>query len=271
MRLVATDLDGTLLRRDETISARTAAVLKRITAEGGQVALVTGRPVRWLAKVYAQLPAPPPAVCANGAVVYDPADDVALHTMPLLPETLADVCRRLRSELPEVAFAVEVADGRTMRHERTYPLRWDSRDPAIRSVASVDELCGEPAVKLLARAGDLDPDAFTAIVAGCVAGLAEATHSSFSGLVEISAVGVTKAAGLAWLCDRLGVTAAQVLAFGDMPNDIPMLTWAGRSVAVANAHAAVLEVADDVTGSNEDDGVAAYLEDLLGGPATRSI
>jgi hypothetical protein len=261
MRLVATDLDGTLLRCDETISGRTAAVLQRITAEGGHVALVTGRPVRWLAKVYAQLPTPVPAVCANGAVVYDPAADIALHTMPLLPRTLAEVCRRLRAEVPEVAFAVEVADGRTMRHERTYPLRWDSADPAIRAVASMDDLCGEPAVKLLARASDLDPDAFTTIVLGCVAGLAEATHSSLSGLVEISAVGVTKAAGLAWLCGRLGVEATDVLAFGDMPNDIPMLAWAGRSVAVANAHATVLEVADDITASNEEDGVAAYLED----------
>jgi hypothetical protein len=263
MRLVATDLDGTLLRRDETISARTAAMLKRITAEGGHVVLVTGRPVRWLTGVYAQLPSPLPAVCANGAVVYDPGSDTAVHTAPLLPHTLAEVCRRLRAEVPEVAFAVEVEDGRTMRHEREYPLRWDTDDPAVRVLESTDELLAEPAVKLLARAGERDPDAFTAVVAACIAGLAEATHSSYSGLVEISAVGVTKAAGLAWLCERLGIDAAEVLAFGDMPNDIPMLTWAGRSVAVANAHATVLAIADDVAASNDEDGVAAYVEALL--------
>jgi Cof subfamily protein (haloacid dehalogenase superfamily) len=263
MHLIATDLDGTLLRPDETISARTAAVLTRINAEGGRVVLVTGRPLRWLSGVYAQLPAPLPAVCANGAVVYDPEDDVALHSTPLRPDTLAEVCRRLRSEVPEVTFAVEVEDGRAMRHEHAYPLRWDTGDPAVRPLASLDDLYALPAVKLLARAGRRDSDAFTAIVAACVAGLAEATHSSFSGLVEISAVGVTKAAGLAWLCERLGVDAAQVLAFGDMPNDVPMLAWAGRSVAVANAHASVLELADDVTASNEEDGVAEYLESLV--------
>jgi Cof subfamily protein (haloacid dehalogenase superfamily) len=262
MRLIATDLDGTLLRRDETISARTGAALKRITAEGGHVVIVTGRPLRWLARVYAQLPAPVPAVCANGAVVYDPDSDTALHTAPLLPHTLAEVCRRLRAEVPDVVFAVEVEDGRTMCHERLYPLRWDTGDPSVRVLASAEELIARPAVKLLARAGDRDPDALTEIVTGCLAGLAEATHSSYSGLVEISATGVTKAAGLAWLCERLGVAAADVLAFGDMPNDLPMLAWAGRSVAVANAHAAVLAAVDEVAPSNDEDGVAAYLERL---------
>jgi hydroxymethylpyrimidine pyrophosphatase-like HAD family hydrolase len=81
--------------------------------------------------------------------------------------------------------------------------------------------------------------------------------------VEISATGVTKAAGLAWLCEREGFTAEDVVAFGDMPNDVPLLTWAGRSVAMGNAHPAVREVADEVTSTNDEDGVAAYLEKLF--------
>ena len=102
------------------------------------------------------------------------------------------------------------------------------------------------------------------MVAEVLAGIAEATHSSSSGMVEVSAAGVTKAAGLAWVADRLGVPAHEVVAFGDMPNDLPMLAWAGWGVAMGNAHPAVLAAADDVTGSNDDDGVAAYLERLLG-------
>ena len=90
------------------------------------------------------------------------------------------------------------------------------------------------------------------------------THSSYSGLVEISAAGVTKAAGLAWYAARLGIDERDVLAFGDPPNDVPMLTWAGRAVAVANAHPAVLAIADEVTGPNTEDGVAAYLEQVFG-------
>ncbi|MEH1164971.1 HAD family hydrolase [Micromonospora sp. CPCC 205539] len=263
-RLIATDIDGTLIRDDRTVSAYTADVLARITAQGTPVVLVTGRPVRWLKMVYDQLAEPLPAVCANGAVVYDPVEDEVLRADPLAPQHLVEVARRLRAEVPGISFAVEIQDSRQMRHEADYPLRWDADDDLIRLVQTPEELLSAPAVKLLARAGEQDPDAFVALVAAAVAGLAEATHSSSSGLVEISAAGVTKAAGLDWYCDRLGVRAADVLAFGDMPNDVPMLSWAGRGVAVANAHRAVLAVADEVTAANSEDGVAAYLEKVFG-------
>ncbi|WP_341718183.1 HAD family hydrolase [Micromonospora sp. FIMYZ51] len=264
-RLIASDIDGTLLRDDRTLSAHTAAVLARISAGGTPVVLVTGRPIRWLRLVYDQLAEPLPAVCANGAVVYDPVNDEVLRADPLAPELLAEVARRLRAEVPGVSLAVEIVDGRQMRHEAHYPLRWDADEAAIRVVEHPDELHSLPAVKLLARAeAHPDPDRFTQLVAEALTGLAEATHSSRSGLVEISAVGVTKAAGLAWYCHRIGVEAADVLAFGDMPNDVPMLTWAGRAVAVANAHPAVRAVADDVTSANSTDGVATYLEKVFG-------
>ncbi|MFF0174456.1 HAD family hydrolase [Micromonospora profundi] len=263
-RLVATDIDGTLIRDDHTVSARTAGVLARLVAQGTPVVLVTGRPVRWLKMVYEQLAEPLPAVCANGAVVYDPVRDEVLRADPLAPQHLAEVAERLRAEVPGISFAVEILDSREMRHETHYPLRWDADVDGIRPIATPEELLSLPAVKLLARAGEQDPDAFAALIATAVAGLAEATHSSSSGLVEISAAGVTKAAGLDWYCDRLGIAAADVVAFGDMPNDVPMLTWAGRGVAVANAHRAVLAVADEVTSANSEDGVAAYLEKIFG-------
>ncbi|MGW4499266.1 HAD family hydrolase [Micromonospora sp. NPDC004336] len=263
-RLIATDIDGTLLRDDRSLSPHTADVLARISARGTPVVLVTGRPIRWLKLVYDQLAEPLPAICANGAVVYDPVADEVLRADPLAPELLAEVARRLRAEVPDVSFAVEIVDSRQMRHEAHYPLRWDADHDAIRAVETPEELLSAPAVKLLARAADQDPDAFVALVAGALEGLAEATHSSYSGLVEISAAGVTKAAGLAWYCARLGIDARDVLAFGDMPNDVPMLTWAGRGVAVANAHHAVLAIADEVTSANSTDGVAAYLEKVFG-------
>ncbi|MFY1597201.1 HAD family hydrolase [Micromonospora sp. WMMD737] len=263
-RLIATDIDGTLLRDDRTLSPHTAEVLARLSARGTPVVLVTGRPIRWLKMVYEQLAEPLPAICANGAVVYDPVADEVVRADPLAPELLAEVARRLRAEVPEISFAVEIVDSRQMRHEAHYPLRWDADHDAIRAVETPEELLAAPAVKLLARSAEQDPDAFVALVAAALEGLAEATHSSYSGLVEISAAGVTKAAGLAWYCARLGIDARDVLAFGDMPNDVPMLTWAGRGVAVANAHRAVLEIADEVTAANSADGVAAYLEKVFG-------
>ena len=261
-RLVATDLDGTLLRSDRSVSPRTVEAIERVVAAGGQVVLVTGRPIRWLTRVYDHLGDQVTAICANGAVVYDPIEDVVLRADPLAPELLGEVARRLRAEVPGINFAVEIADGREMRHEAGYRIHRDEIPEAIRAVDAPEELLSAPAVKLLARAGVQDPDAFAAVVAGALQGLAEATHSSRSGLVEISAFGVTKAAGLAWFCARHGLTADDVVAFGDMPNDLPMLTWAGRSVAVANAHRNVLEIADEVTLANDEDGVAAYLEKL---------
>lgn len=265
--MVATDLDGTLLRPDKSVSARTAAALERVHAQGGQVILVTGRPVRWLPAVYAQLRTPVPAVCANGAVVYSPLTDEVLRADPLAPELMAEVARRLRAAVPGVVLAVEVEDGRLMRHCDDWPAHWNSDHPTARLVSDPADLLRVPAVKLLARSSHDDPEVFVQTVAGALAGLAEATHSSNSSLVEISAAGVTKAAGLAWLCARLGVAAADVVAFGDMPNDVPMLAWAGQAVAVANAHPTVREIANAVTASNAEDGVAVYLEGLLAPPA----
>jgi Cof subfamily protein (haloacid dehalogenase superfamily) len=260
-RLIATDIDGTLIRSDHTLSRRTLDVLGAVPAP---VVLVTGRPVRWLSQLYDQLPAPLPAVCANGAVVYDPGTDEILRAQPLSVDLLLDVAKRLRDAVPDIALAVEVDHGRSFWYEEAWPLRWENESDTVRVLTTPADLTSVPAVKLLARsASQVDPDDFYALISRTLGPTAEATHSSTSALVEISAAGVTKAAGLAWLCERQGVVAEEVLAFGDMPNDVPMLSWAGHSVAMGNAHPAVREVADDVTLTNDEDGVADYLSSLF--------
>jgi Cof subfamily protein (haloacid dehalogenase superfamily) len=257
--LVATDLDGTLVREDHQIGARSVAALQRAPA----VVLVTGRPLRWLHPVYATLPIQPLGVAANGAAVYDPVRDAVIRETPLEPAAMAEAIDRLRAAVPGVRIGVEVDGGRSMLYEPGYTLGpWGENDPHVVEVEPA-RLVAQPAVKMLVKAGPQQPDEFTAAVGEILAGLGEATHSSSSGMVEVSAAGVTKAAGLAWVADRLGVPAAEVVAFGDMPNDLPMLGWAGWGVAMANAHPAVLAAADDVTASNDEEGVAQYLERLL--------
>jgi hypothetical protein len=128
------------------------------------------------------------------------------------------------------------------------------------SGSPVEELVAEGIVKLLARHEGMNADELLATAHRSVAGRGTLTHSSSDGLLEISAVGVSKATGLAELAQERGIGPADVVAFGDMPNDLPMLAWAGRGLAVANAHPEVLSAADEVIGSNDDDGVAAYLE-----------
>jgi Cof subfamily protein (haloacid dehalogenase superfamily) len=254
--LVASDIDGTLIRNDGTLSPRTLDVLAALPVP---FVVVTGRPVRWLHQLYDQMPAPVPAVCANGAVIYDPVADEILLANPLSTDLLLDVAKRLREAVPDIALAVEVEDGRAFWYEEAWPVRWESVPQQVRMLTTPEELTSVPAVKLLARSVNHEADAFYELVSGLLGSVAETTHSSSSALVEISAPAVTKAAGLAWLCERDGIDASAVLAFGDMPNDVPMLAWAGHSVAMGNAHPAVRAVADEVTRTNDEDGVARYL------------
>ena len=175
--------------------------------------LVTGRPVRWMRQLYDQMPEPLPAVCANGAVVYDPDTDEVLRAEPLSAELLLDVTRRLRTAIPDIILAVEVEDGRAFLHEDTWTIRWE-HDQRVRVIASPEELTSAPAAKLLARSTTADPDDFLELISRTLGDQVEATRSSSSALVEISAAGVTKAAGLAWLCERDGITADQVILPG---------------------------------------------------------
>jgi Cof subfamily protein (haloacid dehalogenase superfamily) len=254
-RLVATDIDGTLINSERVLTRRTLDVLAQVPVP---VILVTGRPLRWLDQLQDQLPHPLPAVCANGAVIYDPDTDEILRAESMPVEVLLDVTKRLRDAVPDVVLAVEVEDGRSFWHEEAWPVLWQG-DHHIRVIGAPEELTSVPAVKLLARSATADPDDFLELVSATLGDRAVATRSSSSALVEISAAGVTKAAGLAWLSEREGITADQVIAFGDMPNDIPMLTWAGHAVAMGNAHPALKAIADDTCETNDEDGVALYL------------
>jgi Cof subfamily protein (haloacid dehalogenase superfamily) len=264
VKLVASDLDGTLVRSDRTLSDHTIAALRALPVP---LVIVTGRPLRWMAAIYERLGFRPITVLANGAAVYDPERDELLHSAPLSADELAYACKVLRETIPDAAFGVELDGGRRLWHEAAHPVgEWEEAFDGRRE-AELAELVAQPAAKLLVRAGQRDADEFTALVSAALAGLYEATHSSASGLVEISAAGVTKASGLAWVAARLGVAASDVVAFGDMPNDVPMLAWAGCGVAMANGHPAVQAVADEVTASNDDDGVAAWLDQRVRPPA----
>jgi Cof subfamily protein (haloacid dehalogenase superfamily) len=256
-RLVATDLDGTIIRRDGSISDRTRETLARVEQAGAVLVLVTGRPPRWMSPVVQALGHRGLAVCANGAVVYDLHTESVVRHSSMSPKDAADVIEALRRDVPGIAFAVERHDT-GFAHESSYVPRWDSSDP--KSVAPVEELVAAGVVKLLARHDDMNADELLATAHRSVAGLGTLTHSSSDGLLEISAAGVSKASGLASLAADHGIDPTDVVAFGDMPNDLPMLAWAGLGIAVANAHPEVLAAADEVTASNDDDGVAQVLD-----------
>ncbi|MFP5220576.1 MAG: Cof-type HAD-IIB family hydrolase [Actinomycetes bacterium] len=264
-RLVATDLDGTLVRSDGSISDRTRAALTVVEEAGSVLVLVTGRPPRWMAPVVEATGHRGLAVCANGALVYDLHTERVVRSHLIDAEAAAEVVAALRRDVPGIAFAVEKGpvDGvpAGFGREQAYVPRWDNDEV---QVADIDDLVREGVVKLLARHEEMGSDELLAAARQSLGALAEATHSSTDGLLEISASGISKASGLASLADDHGVDAAHVVAFGDMPNDIPMLSWAGHAVAVENAHPEVRAVADEVTATNDDDGVARVLERLFG-------
>ena len=255
-RLVASDLDGTLVRSDLSVSDRTRAVLARVEQAGALFVMVTGRPPRWMAQVARDTGHAGLAVCANGALVYDLHTEQVVQDFRLDGATALSLVQELRAQVPDIAFAVEKGlDG--FGREATYVPRWDNGEVLV---APVEELVAPGVVKLLARVEGTPSDDLLSRAREVVGELAECTHSSGDGLVEISASGVSKASGLAVLAGQWGIRADDVIAFGDMPNDLPMLAWAGRSVAMGNAHADVLAAADEVTASNDDDGVARVLE-----------
>jgi hypothetical protein len=255
-------MDGTLLRSDDSVSEATLAELERWRDDGVPVVLATGRPPRWMLKVR-ELLRHGTAVCCNGAVLLDLAAFEVLHEEPLSPEILQEVTAELRRHQPGTWFAVEY--GLEFRHEPVYKPRWDVDAPGV-EVATLDEMVTAPVAKLLARHEDLSRDEFLALVESVVGDQATVTHSSSDALAEISAAGVTKATGIARVAAEHGVGPEDVVVFGDMPNDIAAFEWVraagGRAVAMAHAHPDLMAVATDVTGTNDDDGVAAFLSSL---------
>lgn len=258
--LVATDLDGTLLRSDGSVSDRTVRVMDALGASGVGTVLVTARPPRWLHGLQHVVGEHGVALCGNGAFVYRVAEREIIASRTIDPEVLAEVAADLRRELPGIAFAAERATGLAVEDDFT------SRHPFPETVLGcrrIEALTDDTVGKLLARCPAMPDDVFLARVVEVVAGRLIMAVSGAGGLAELSAPGVTKAAVLAEWARRRGVQASAVWAFGDMPNDLPMLEWAGVSFAVSNAHPEVLRAATYTCPANDEDGVAQVLETLL--------
>lgn len=258
-RLVATDLDGTLVRTDGTVSPYAHDVIAALDDAGVPVVFVTGRPLRWAEEVFEYVGAHGLAVVSNGALVWDVVRGEMHHIRPITREVGLEVCRLIREAVPGTVFAIETVEGIALEtdfHER-HPV------PPGSARGRLDQIFDGPAVKVLARHEAIEAQEFWDRARAAVGELAVITWSSNSALLEISAEGVTKASTLALVCEARGVAREDVVAFGDMPNDLPMLSWAGTSYAMANAHPSVIEAADHVAPSNDDDGVATVLVGLF--------
>lgn len=265
-KLIATDLDGTIVNHDGRISERTISAFKSARDLGVEVFFVTGRPPRWMPEIREAFGFGS-AICGNGAMLYDLMGDKVLEEWLIeLPEQFETVTR-LRKSIPEVSFAVESHN--YFHREKAYIPRWDVGLDNI-GVHTIEEVIKSPALKMLARCSqqNLSSDEMLAIAMRELDGLVTVTHSNpHDSLLEISALGVSKGATLARMAGRLGITADECVTFGDNPNDFSMLEWAGRSYAMASGHPDGAKYAKSVAGPCEEDGVAIAIEALLDLPA----
>ncbi|GGX92734.1 HAD family hydrolase [Streptomyces hiroshimensis] len=261
-RLVATDLDGTLLRSDETVSERTRAALKLATEAGAAHIVVTGRAVPWARHILQELDYQGLAVCAQGAQVYH-AGEHRLLTSVTLDRRLAGLAiAKIEAETGPLHLAAgrDGLDGEVLVTPG-YRIQ-EGPLPAV-PARDRDDLLAEPLNKLYLQHPELDDDALAEAALAAAGDLVGVTMAG-AGIVELLPLGLSKATGLSLAARRLGMKPADTIAFGDMPNDIPMFGWAAHGVAMANAHPELRAVADEVTGSNEDDGIATVLERLFG-------
>jgi Cof subfamily protein (haloacid dehalogenase superfamily) len=265
-KLVATDLDGTLVRSDESVSAYSHEVLAKVKAAGIRIVGATGRGPRLTGLVRTDIPSADYLVLGGGSRVLDvtdPAAPIVLRDERLPGAVVAELLASIERRCGPLSVMVEAGD------EAEAPL-WGDPDPAwrypdmVEARVRADCLAG-PVIKGFARHPDHDADALLALARSVVPPDVASITQAGLGYIEICPPGVDKATGLAVVVTTLGVDPDDVLVFGDMPNDLPMFAWAGFGrVAVANAHPSVRAAADEITASNDEDGVARFLDRLLG-------
>jgi Cof subfamily protein (haloacid dehalogenase superfamily) len=267
--LIVSDLDGTFLSPDGSVSEQNSAAVLAAQAVGIPVIFATGRPVRWL-DVIKDLPgAHPTVIASNGAALYDLGAGELVERICIDPEAALAAVRTIREQVPDASFAFE--SGTRFGYEPSYGT-WpadDGTDPALFSGPAEEVVYTEEFVKMLVQSPSVPPDRLLDRVREAVGRSLTATHSQTRdfGLVEISAYGVSKASMLKRFAAQLGIDASRVAAFGDMPNDVDMLSWAGMSFVVANAHTALIDLDFRVVPGNDQSGVGKTIMELLRRPA----
>ena len=263
MRLIASDIDGTILGHDGSISARTVAAFRDAADAGIDIVFVTGRPPRWLDPIRDQIGHTGTVICSNGAVTYSLESESVLASHLLPWETVEQVRHIIARLTPEPFFALESLGGLHVEPGFFTQSRPASLLDVVPAALSPDMADGG-IIKMLSVVHTGNADEFLGLVRPKVAKLIAVTHSAPElALLEMGPLGVNKAVTLAEYAASKGIDAADVVAFGDMPNDIEMLGWAGAGYAMASGHPAARAAAALQAPRFEDDGVARVIEERL--------
>ena len=268
-RLIASDLDGTFLQTGGTVSPENVAAIARAHASGLETMFVTGRPARWMRQIPDMTGHEGLALVCNGALLMDLKTQETIYADLMTSDAGLKAAQILQELDPDISFAVELD-----RHDVSflvddkYRPRWEVKTTP--PATDVETMFGtEIVIKLLARPSDKvqqNADQFLIEAQGALDGLVDVTHSNFLDLmIEMSALGVNKGSGLEKYASSKNMTAADIAAVGDMPNDVPMIAWAGRGAAVDNAHDWVKEAATEFLPSNDEHGVAVFIDRIIAG------
>jgi Cof subfamily protein (haloacid dehalogenase superfamily) len=260
VKLIAFDLDGTLLTSDKTITERTERAVKALSDMGVAMMPCTGRPPRTM-KHYVEQLGLGSAFVFNGAGIYNAATDTTTYRHCFEKTTALEVIRRMRERFPDVIAGMEASHGWYL--DTSY-YEWRKTQPYLphlepTGVGDICDFVGEGTVKIYFR----DPGLTAREMSLALLGLETYFTWSSESLLEVMSPKVNKREALVYICMELDISWQEVIAFGDEHNDQGMLLWAGLGVAVGNAKSEAKEVADFITSSNDEDGVAVVLEQVL--------
>ena len=265
-KLIATDLDGTIVSHKGVISQRTIDVFARARDLGVHIFFVTGRPPRWMGEIREAFGFGA-AICCNGAMLYDLMNEAVLEEWMIPIDEQLEAVRRMRIAMPEMSFAVE--SNSHYHREIAYVPKWDVGMDNV-GVEKIEDAIKHPALKILGRCSnhEFTSDEMVEVAHRELHDLVTVTHStSRDSLIEISALGITKGQTLSVVASRLNIDARDCVSFGDNPNDFSMLEWTARSYAMSDCHPDAPLFAKAVAEPCETDGVAKIIEQLLDLPA----
>jgi hypothetical protein len=259
IRLVAIDLDGTLLNDSKQVSSQTIAALRDLPARGVKVVIASARPPRSVRPIYQQLHLDTLQINYNGALIWDEPNQVVIHHRPLAGELARRIIDHARARFDTVLVTCEILDRwYTDRADQTYTTETGRLfKPDV--IGPLDQICSQPVTKLLFL-GDRNMMAELELQLGSVFQEEISIVRTDGELIQIMARGVGKSSALEIVAEFYQVPLEQVMAIGDAPNDVGMLQLAGVGVAMDNAHEMVKQVASWIAPSNNDHGVHAALE-----------
>ncbi|GAA3276378.1 HAD family phosphatase [Dactylosporangium vinaceum] len=258
---VVTDLDGTVIRRDGTISDATLRAARALQHDGVPLIAATARTPAGVDALHTLAPFLTLAVCCSGAVGYIPATAALAWYEPIPRDVVTDLAAFLEQRWPSAGLAAY--DGRQWWMTSTYQMLYPSRHKGRTAVVPAATIVAvDPCAMAVCHPERNSPQLIAALHEAGFGATRLVLHHAGPAVVDVTAPAVDKASGVLRALARLGVAPQRVIGFGDMPIDIAMFSAVGHSVAMSNAPDEVRRAATSQTASVEDDGFARTLCDV---------